>query len=239
LSGRGRFLAAAAGEALAFVPLLWDDVAALVRQPMDRWWRDAAAATRILGDAAALAGADAVVVSALDDALDELEAAGVRGDGALDRLAASEPARQAVELAGRLARSGDRAVVGLVPDIASLRRRMGAQDPDVAEDAFSDLVRAHLEAGCDALAVVGFDARDVEPAGERAGSLGRFFGRPVLSAVLDGPEAWIEGRPEVPVGFLAGDGAWPSQRTGLVLTPGDVSGRWDAAALRAIGAARP
>jgi hypothetical protein len=239
LSGRERFLAAAAGEALAFAPLLWDDVAELVHQPAPGWWKDPAAALRILDDAAAVAGADAVVVRALDAALAELEAAGVHGDDALDGLAASEPARQALELIERLTRSGPRAVVAALPDAAALRRRLRAADPDVADDAFSDLARACLEAGADALAVVGADAQAVEQAGERAGALGRFFGRPVLAAVLDGPEGWVEGRPDVPVGFLAADGAWPAQRVGIVLTPGDVSGRWDADALRAIGGARP
>jgi hypothetical protein len=238
LNGRERFRAAAAGEELAFAPLLWDDVAALVRQPAPGWWRDPAAATRILSDAAALTGADALVVRALDAAVDEQDA---RGDDALDALARSEPARQAIALLERLAQSGAYAVLAGLPDIASLQQRLGADDPDVAEDAFSDLARASLEAGADGLAVVGSDAAAVEPAGQRAGALGAFFGRPVLTAVVgDGAAAGrLAGRPDVPVGFLSNDGAWPDQRRGIVLTPGDVSGRWDVDALRAIGEARP
>jgi hypothetical protein len=132
-------------------------------------------------------------------------------------------------------------VLAVLPDIAGLQRRLGAEDADVAEDAFSDLARAGLEAGADGLAVVGSDSAAVEPAGERAGALGAFFGRPVLSAVVSetAAEGWLAGRPDVPVGFLTDDGAWPDQRSGIVLTPGDVSRRWDVDALRAIGGARP
>jgi hypothetical protein len=238
LNGRERFRFAVAGEQLAFAPLLWDEVAALVRQPAPGWWRDPTAATRILGDAAALAGADALVVRALDAAVDEQ---GARGDDALDALARSEPARQALALLERLAQSGGYAVLAGLPDIGGLQRRMGAGDPDVAEDAFSDLARASLEAGADGLAVVGTDGAAVGPAGERAGVLGAFYGRPVLTAVVgDGlAEGWLAGRPDVPVGFLATDGAWPDQDRGIVLTPGDVSARWGVDALRAIGEARP
>jgi hypothetical protein len=241
LSGREVFRAAAAGEALAFAPTLWDEVAQLVRQPAAAWWRDPTAATRILADAATLAGADALVVRVVDAAVDELAALGVLGDDALDGLTGSEPVRRAIELLERLALSDSRAVLAVLPDVAALQRRMGAGDPDVADDAFSDLARASLEAGVDGLAVVGADEGAVLPAGERAGALGAFFGRPVLSAVLDAraPEAWIEWRPDVPVGFLAEDGTWPDQHAGIVLTPGDVSGRWDVDALRVIGSARP
>lgn len=241
MTPRERFHSAAAGEALAFAPLLWDDVAALVHQPAPGWWRDPTAATRILGDAAALTGADALVVRALDAAVDELAEQGVRGDDALDELARSEPARLAIALVERLAQSSPHAVLAVLPDIAGLQRRLGADDVDVAEDAFSDLARASLEAGADGLAVVGPESAAVEPAGERAGTLGAFFGRPVLSAVVSevAAEGWLAGRPDVPVGFLTEDGAWPDQRSGIVLTPGDVSRRWDVDALRAIGGARP
>jgi hypothetical protein len=239
LSGRDRFHAAAAGEGLAFAPLLWDEVAELVHQPAPAWWRDPTAATRILADAAAVAGADALIVRAVEAAAAELAAEGAQGDDALDGLAASDLTRQALELVGRLARSGSLAVVAALPDLGSLQRTLGATDPDVADDAFSDLARASLEAGADALAVTGAGADAVARAGERAGALGAFFGRPVLCAALGAPEGWIEGRPGVPVGFLAEDGTWPAQQAGIVLTPGDVSGRWDVDALRAIGGARP
>jgi hypothetical protein len=238
LTGRERFEAAAAGEALAFAPLLWDEVAELVHQPGDGWWRDPAAATRILVDAATLAGADALLVRALPTAVDELAAGGAQGDDALDGLAASAPVARAVALLERLAGSDSRAVVAVLPDAATLLRRMGAEDEYVAEDALIDLARAALEARADGLAVIGAEEAAVVPSGERAGGLAALFRRPVVSAVLGGG-AWVEQRPEVPVGFLGEDGAWPAQDAGIVLTPGDVSGRWDVDALRAIGAARP
>jgi hypothetical protein len=41
-----------------------------------------------------------------------------------------------------------------------------------------------------------------------------------------------------PLGVISADGAWPERAAGVVITPGDVSGRWDAARLRAVGTAR-
>jgi hypothetical protein len=238
LTGRERFGAAAAGDGLAFAPLLWDRVAELVHQPGSAWWHDPGAATRILIDAATLAGADALLVSALPAAVDELAATGAQGDDVLDGLAGSEPVGRAVALLERLARSDSRAVVAVLPDAAALLRRMGADDEYVAEDALIDLARAALEAGADGLAVIAADEAAVVASGERAGSLAALFRRPVVSAVLGG-DAWVEQRPEVPVGFLRDDGGWPAQDAGIVLTPGDVSSRWDVDALRAIGAGRP
>lgn len=238
MTGRERFGAAAAGEALAFAPLLWDEVAELVHQPGGAWWHDPGAATRILIDAGTLAGADALLVSALPAAVDELAATGAQGDDALDGLAGSASVGRAVALLERLWGSDARAVVAVLPDVAGLLRRMGGDDEYVAEDAFIDLARAALEARADGLAVIAADEAAVVASGERAGSLAALFGRPVVSAVL-GRGAWVKQRPEVPVGFLGDDGGWPAQDAGIVLTPGDVSGRWNVDALRAIGAARP
>src|SRR4051794_992016 len=218
LTGRERFEAAAAGRALAFEPLLWDDVAELVRQPAAGWWRDPGTATRILIDAATLAGADALLVPALPAAVDDAAGSGARCDGAPDGLAAAAPVRRAVAMLERLAASDSRAVVAVLPDVAALLRGMGGDDTYVAEDAFLDLARAALEAGVDGLAVLGADEAAVAPSGERAGGLAALFRRPVVGAVLGGA-AWIEQRPEVPVGFLAGDGGWPEQDAGVVLTP--------------------
>jgi hypothetical protein len=41
-----------------------------------------------------------------------------------------------------------------------------------------------------------------------------------------------------PLGVISPDGEWPAVAVGVVITPGDVSGVWDAARLRGVGAAR-
>ena len=41
-----------------------------------------------------------------------------------------------------------------------------------------------------------------------------------------------------PLGVISAAGEWPDRASGVVITPGDVSARWDAARLRAVGTAR-
>jgi hypothetical protein len=239
LSGRQRFLDALVGRGLAFAPIVWQALPALVHQERADWWRDPTVAQRLIADAAALAAADAMFVFAAGEAVRDALAAGERGDSALDGLASTAAVADGAELVRCLREVAEHAVVAAVPAPEALQRALDGAEPEAAEDAFTDLCSAYLEAGADALAIIGEEGGEVGAGVTRAGRLAGLYGRPVLGvAERDGEaEAWDE-RGE-PLGVISAQGEWPaSSTTGVVITPGDVSTRWDAARLRAVGAAR-
>ncbi len=225
MTGRERFAHALAGQGVAWAPLLWDGLPELVRQPAAEWWADPTVAQRLLADAAGIAGADALFVVAQT---------GGSGLAALESAADSGAVRAACELVARLRQSAPFAVIAAVPDAERLQRDFAVDDPDAADDALTDLARAFLEAGADAVAAIGPDAA---AGARRLASLGTFFGRPVLAIAPDGA-AFTAGS-DAPVALLAADGAWPRLDAGLVVTAQDVSAAWDADRLRAVAEARP
>lgn len=247
MSGRERFLSALAGRELAFAPIVWERLAALVHQEREGWWQDPTVAGRLMGDAAALAGADAMFVLAAGEAVRRAAASGLRGDAALDGLAGTAEAAHGVELVRCLRQVAGYGVVAGVPAPNELGRALRGDGPDAAEDAFTDLVSAYLAAGADAVAVTGGQTSEVSAGVARAAQVGALFGRPVLGV------CWGAGQPEgagpgevvawtehgEPLGVISADGEWPALRAGVVITPGDVSPHWDAPRLRAVGMARP
>jgi hypothetical protein len=238
LIGRERFAAALRGDGVAFAPYVWERLAEFVHQPSADWWRDATTARRLLVDAASLAGADAMVVDACGEALRAV-AAGGPGIDVLDGFADTDDARSAFALVEVLVESAPFAVVTRVPDLETLARSLGGGEPgceEVAEDALSDVARGFLEAGADALLVMGSDAATVVAAAARLAGVARYYGRPLL-AVVAGSEAWVEGCDGVEVQVLGDDGAWPPLSAGVVLTE-DVSTGWDAGRLAEVGRAR-
>jgi len=223
VSGRARFAAALAGGAVAWAPLVWERLPELALQPAADWWRDATVARRLLLDVAAVADADALFVVAVP---------GVRGGGdeALDALASGSDAGAVCSLLERLAASAPFATIALVPDADVLARDFGAEDVECAEDALADLVRAVLEAGADAVALSGDAAA---ASADRVAGIASYYGRPVL--VLDAAPRFAAGS-DAPVVVVGDDGAAPAGfSAGLAVTAGDVSARWDAAALRRAG----
>jgi len=238
LSGRQRFLEALAGQGLAFAPIVWQALPALVHQERADWWRDPAVGQRLIADAAALAAADAMFVCAAEEAVRGALAAGERGDAALDALASTPAVSDGAALVRCLREVADHAVIAAVPAPEALQRALDGAEPEVAEDAFADLCSAYLEAGADALAIMGEEGGEVGAGVTRAARLASLYGRPVLGvAERDGEvEAWDEHGE--PLGVISPGGEWPKGASIVVITPGDVSTRWDAARLRAVGAAR-
>jgi hypothetical protein len=239
LSGRDRFLSALAGQGLAFAPIVWDGLPSLVHQERADWWQDPTVGQRLIGDAAELAGADAMFVFVAAEAVRGAVAAGSRGDEALDGLAAGEDARRGAELVRALRAVASHAVIVAVPAPATLQRELSGEGIEAAEDAFTDFVSGSLEAGADAVAVTGVEPLEVNAGMDRAVRLAALFGRPLLAVCGedDATKAW-DGQGE-PLGVISCAGDWPDRSSGVVITPGDVSGRWDAARLRAVGTARP
>jgi hypothetical protein len=239
LNGRDRFLAALSGEGVAFAPIAWERLPALVHQEQPDWWQDPTVAQRLIGDVAGLAGADAMFVCVAAEAVRSALASGLRGDSALDKLAAGEAALCGLELVRALRAVARHAVIAAVPTPAALQRELGGEEADAAEDAFADFVSSYLEAGADAVAVIGREPLECSEGMDRAVRLVELFGRRLLAVCGDDADtkAWDE-RGE-PLGVISVEGEWPDQAAGVVITPGDVSGRWDTARLRAVGTARP
>jgi hypothetical protein len=239
LSGRDRFLGALAGEDVAFAPIVWERLPSLVLQERADWWKDPTVAQRLIADAAALAGADAMFVFAAAEVVRSAVAEGARGDAALDALASVKDARHGPELVQALRATAPHGVIAAVPAPAVLQRDLDAEEPDAAEDAFTDFVSRYLEAGADAVAVTGAEALEVTEGMDRAVRLVELFGRRLLGVCGDDADtkAWDE--QGEPLGVISSDGDWPDPASGLVITPGDVSPRWDAARLRSVGNARP
>ena len=236
MSGGGRFGAALAGAATAFAPILWERLPELVHQPRAQWWRDATVAQRLIADAAALAGADAMFLFAAAEAVRETVESGHGGDDVIDALAAGEAAAAGAELAACLRAAGGCAVIAALPDPVALCRALHGEEAEAAEDAFTDLALSYLQAGVDALAVIGDGAEEIAAGVARGCRVAELFGTPVLGLRVGPAEAsgWVHDGPEL--GVLGDAGEWPGLGVrGVVVTPGDVSGRWDAQRLRAAG----
>lgn len=239
LNARERFRRALVGEGVAFAPIVWERLPELVHQERTGWWRDCTVGQRLIADAAELSGADAMFVLAADEAVRSAVAAGARGDSALEALAEGTDAQSGAELIRVVGEVAAHAVIAAVPAPASLQRALAGEEPEAAEDAFTDLVSASLDAGADAVAVIGSDRDEVAAGVARAARLGSLYRRPVVAVCEneDSVVAWDDHG--VAVGVISADGEWPDTAVGLVITAGDVSGRWDAARLRAVGTGRP
>lgn len=240
MSGRDRFLGALGGEGVAFAPIVWERLPALVHQERADWWKDPTVGQRLIADAAALAGADAMFVFAAAEVVRSAVADGARGDAALDALASVKDARYGSDLVEAVRATARHAVIAAVPSPGTLQRELGSEEPDAAEDAFTDFVTRFLEAGADAVAVTGTESLELNGAMDRAVRLVELFGRRLV-AVLWGEDGDTKAWDELgePLGVISSEGDWPDRASGVVITPGDVSARWDAARLRAVGNARP
>jgi hypothetical protein len=239
LTGRDRFLAALAGEGLAFAPIVWEQLPALVHQERADWWRDPSVGQRLIGDAAALAGADAMFVLTAAEAVREAVAAGERGDDALDALSSGADAQRGAELVRTLRAVASHGVIAAVPAPAVLQRELKGEAAEAAEDAFTDFVSSYLEAGADAVAVTAPEALEISAGMDRGLRLVELYGRPILAVCGGDGDAKAWDRRGDPLGVISPDGDWPEGASGVVITSGDVSARWDAARLRAVGTARP
>jgi hypothetical protein len=239
LSGRDRFLGALGGEGVAFAPIVWERLPALVHQERADWWKDPTVGQRLIADAAALAGADAMFVFAAAEVVRSAVADGARGDAALDALASVKDARHGPELVQAVRATTKYGVIAAVPAPGTLQRDLGAEELDAAEDAFADFVSRYLEAGADAVAVIGEDALELNAGMDRALRLVELFGRRLLGVCGQGGDTKAWNEQAEPLGVISSEGDWPDRASGVVITPGDVSARWDAARLRAVGNARP
>lgn len=237
---RPRFQEGIAGRAPALALRAWTRLPDLLRQSDAGWWQDLGVAQRLLDDLGALSGADALIIGVAEDAV--TAAAEEGGDDALDALGSSSMVQTGAELAARLVDASPYALMVAVPGVAELTRRFGASDPEIAEDALSDLARAYFEAGADALLVVAADEAEARESTARVLSMSDYYRRPTIGAVTGGSAeftAWVEGSPEVEIARLDLDEGRPELSAGLVLCLEDVSTSWNAARLHQLAGERP
>ncbi len=239
MSPRDRFLAAVSGDALAFAPIVWEQLPALVHQERADWWQNPATGQRLIADAAALAQADAMFVFIAAEAIVSAVSAGALGNDALDSLVQRPEIEDGVELIRCLHDVATHGVIAALPAPTDLRVAFEDTEIEAAEDAFSDLASAFLGAGADALAVTAQGADDIATGVRRAAQIGKLFGRPVLGVRIADEVASGWTADGSPLGVVSPGGVWPAMTAGVVITPGDVSGRWDAPLLRDVGGARP
>jgi hypothetical protein len=238
LTRADRFRAALAGETLAFAPIVWEQLPELVHQPQANWWHNPTIGQRLIADAAALALADAMFVFVAQETIRSAAADGHCGDAAIDALAQSPEAARGAELVACLHEVGDHAVIAALPAPAALRRQLLGNEPEPAQDAFSDLALSYLQAGVDALAVTGDDVDEVTGGVERAAQLSELFARPVLGVCQQQPQVRAWAHEGGDLGVISASGEWPAVASGVVITPGDVSARWSAERLRAVAGGR-
>jgi len=230
LTGRERTRAVlAGGGGMVFAPLAWSGLPAFVHAPVTgEFWLDPGVTQRMLGDAAVVCAADALAVPLLP----RLRSPGAHAaPGHPDDVAGLPDVLAVTSLVGRLAATGAVGQVGELPTLGQLGRLLPGAAAEDTEDALSDLARAALEAGADAVAVRGEDHEDVRRTVDAIASLAGFYGAPTLGVA--GERAWAADD-SLPVGVLRPGGSWPGLPRGLILTSGDITGWGSAADVRAL-----
>jgi len=231
LNGRDRTRAVlAGGEQVAFAPLAWSRLPEFVHAPATgEFWLDVRLTQRMMTDAGHVCAADALTVPLLPS---QRLPAGVSAlTSPPDEVAGLPDVLAAISLVGRLAATGAVGQIAELPTLGQLAELLPAAAAEDTEDALSDLARAGLEAGADAVAVRGTDGADVRRTVDAIASLAAFYGAPALG--VDGERCWAAGD-SCPVGLLGPAGDWPPLARGLVLTSGDITQWWNPAEVRAL-----
>ncbi len=233
MNGRGLLRAALAGaDCVAFVPRTWSRLPAFVRvAAAEDFWLDPALTQRMLADAATVCAADGLVVPLLPT---RPAAGGPRRDGTPQDLVTDPDVEATVALLERLRSVGSHGLVIELPTLSELGRFWPDVVVEDVEDAFSDLVRAGMEAGGDAASVRGAQA-DVEETLTLLAPLAAYYGAAAIGVAPDG--VWLmPGGPEI--GVLDRAGRWPDVSRGAVLTGGDVTDWWSPGDFRKVLAER-
>lgn len=218
MSGRSRTQAAlSGGDGVVFAPLLWAALPAFVHATAPgEFWLDADATHRMLTDASQVCASEAVLAP--------IWPGGPSRDqvGHPDDVVALAGVRAAVDIIGRIAAVGDigsMAVLPLLSDLGVLFPNAPVED---LEDCLTDLTRAALEGGADAVVVRG-SSEQVSATLDAVSGLAAFYGSAALG-VAEG-HGWAAAE-ACPVAVLSRDGGWPAPARGIVLTAGDLTEWW-------------
>lgn len=230
MNGRDRTRAVlAGGEDVVFAPLAWSRLPEFVHASVTgEFWLDVGVTQRLLADAGDVCAADALAVPLLPRLRSRAAAAPI---GHSAEVAGLPDVRAATRLIGQLAAVGAVGQIAELPTLGQLAELLPEAAAEDTEDALSDLGRAGLEAGADAVAVRGTDRSDVGRTVDAIAPLADFYGAPALG--VDGEQGWAAGG-RFPVGLLGPAGDWPQLARGLILTNGDITGWWTPAEVRAV-----
>jgi hypothetical protein len=230
LNGRDRTRAVlAGGEDVVFAPLAWSRLPQFVHASVPgQFWLDPGVTQRLLTDAGDVCAADALAVPLLPSLRSDAAAAPV---GASDEVAGLPDVLATTRLISRLAAAGTVGQIAELPTLGQLAGLLPGAVAEDTEDALSDLARACLEAGADAVAVRGTDHSDVASTVDAVSALAGYYGAATLG--VDGERGWAA-RASVAVGLLGSAGAWPELARGLILTGGDITNWWTPAEARAV-----
>jgi hypothetical protein len=230
VTGRDRFRAALSGaDLVAFAPLAWTRLPEFLHVAGGgAFWLDVATTQRLLGDAVSVCTADACVVPMLPR---PRSPDGSPPPGDASEVAGRPEVTAAATLLRRLADAGGPGLLAELPPLAGLAGMLPGAAPEDVEDALTDLARAGLEAGAQALCVRGAPGGDAAATVDTIAPLAGFYGAPALGT--DGERGWVAGD-GCQVGVLRRDGRWPDLARGVVLTAGDVTQWWTAREVRAL-----
>ena len=206
MNGRDRTGSAlSGGDCTAFAPLVWTRLPEFVRASTNAaFWLEVGTAQRLLVDGGSVCAADALVVPLLPQTYASIGLAVL--DCRADAVIKLPDVAAAVALVGRLAAVGGVGLIVEVPGLVGLGGLLPEAPEEDVEDALSDMVRAGLEAGADAVAVRGQPEGDVGHTVDAVLSLAEFYGAQVIG--IDGGRGW-SGSGLCAVSLLGRDGAWP------------------------------
>ena len=226
MSGRSRTQAAlCGGDDVVFAPLLWAALPAFVHATAEaKFWLDAAATHRMLMDASQVCASEAVLVP--------IWPGGPGRDqvGHPDDVVALAAVGAAVDIIGRIAAVGDIGSVAMLPMLSELAGLFPNAPVEDLEDCLTDLTRAALEGGADAVVVRGA-SEQVGDTLDAVSGLAAFYGSVALGVAAD--HGWAAAD-ACPVAVLSRDSGWPSASRGIVLTAGDLTEWWTPDDVRAV-----
>lgn len=217
-----RLRQALAGENItAFAPLVWASLPEFVQSSAPaEWWNDTGFCQRALSDAAAVCEADAMLVPILHE---HVRAAVRQMTGPPEDIAADIAelpcVLQSLDIVQRLVAIGRVGVVALMPTMAELEATLSGCEIEDVEDALSNVARASLSRGADAVAVRGGDA-DVRVALKRLSGVAQYFGTHALGITAGRSWAADNG---LDIGLVSDARPWPDPSPHVVTSFDDLS----------------
>jgi hypothetical protein len=223
-------VALSGGDALAFAPLIWEFLPRFVRaSEAALFWLDTTTSLRLLGDAAGVASAEAVVVPLVPEIVGGMPWL-AKGTSPDDLIGMPNTVAM-LAIVSRLVAVNGLGVVVEVPGLEVLGGLLEGASRDDVEDATSDLIRAALESGADSVCVRTAPDGSLERELDSVTALVEFYGATAL-AVND--RRGVSSNSRCTVAVLGSEGEWPTVDKGVVLTGGDVSSWWSPVDVRRI-----
>jgi hypothetical protein len=213
---------------VTFAPYIWSDLPGFVQSTApEKWWFDVEFCQRALTDAGGVCQADALLVPLLHEQV--LAAVGARTEDPADVAAditTLDEVQLSLTLVEQMVTIGRYGMISVLPTLGALGAALHGCEPEDLEDAMSDLARAALDTGAEAIAVRGASIDEVERTVARLSTVARYFGIEVLG-VTPG-RGWSSRGTTVHV--LAAGESWPSHA--LATTYDDLTTTCSAADVR-------